>query len=129
MPIIYQYKANSNETIIEKIVGEGEAIIPDKVIEIMNNAFQNCPKLESLTFPESLIFPCGLMLIIGSNAFHNREGLKSIIFIPDPNITKNYKSTKKNNFTTQHKIKYNQKHPHKQHPHKRKYHFHNNLFL
>ena len=43
MPIIYEYKANSNETIIENATGEGEAIIPDKVVEIMNNAFSKNP--------------------------------------------------------------------------------------
>jgi len=90
MTITYQYKANTNETIIEKIVGsgeagegeagegeagEGEAIIPDKVVEIMDQA---CVSNQTIT---SLIFSANSACKkLGNQTFYDCSNLTTVIF-------------------------------------------------
>jgi len=55
MTFTYEYEPTSDETIITKATGYGEAIIPDKVVAINKGAFKNNHNLTSLTFSDDSI--------------------------------------------------------------------------
>ena len=100
--VIKHGMAESNEfeiddgVLIKYIGKDGNAIIPDDVTEIGDNAFFNCRLLKSVTIPESVtkigdlaFYNCGKLseivlpssiTSIGNNAFDACQGLKSVIF-------------------------------------------------